>query len=89
MLVQPRAPRATPVKLPTPRAQLVRNLPPLIPGQRYLATMPYGIEALTTYKGELASLDMLPTHRNQIGDMYTVGNVPWVWIWVPGAAHAD
>jgi hypothetical protein len=27
--------------------------------------MPYGIEALTTYKGELASLDMLPSHRNQ------------------------
>src|SRR5215472_6219569 len=21
--------------------------------------------------------------------MYTVGNVPSVWIWVPGAAHAD
>jgi hypothetical protein len=50
MLVQ-RAPRAELIKLPAPRAQLVREVSPLIVGKRYLATMPYGLEVLATYKG--------------------------------------
>ena len=61
-LVKP-APRAAVVKLPAPRAQLVRDLPPLIPVRRYLAAMPYNIEALATYKGQLASLDMFAIKR--------------------------
>ena len=61
-LVKP-APRAALVKLPAPRAQLVHDLPPLIPGRRYLAAMPYNIEALATYKGQLASLDMFAIKR--------------------------
>jgi len=88
-LVQPRAPRAQLVRPPVARAQLIPDLPHLIPGQRYLATMPYNLEVLATYRGEMASVDMLPSHRNRIGDMWVVGQVPWVWIWTPGATHAD
>jgi hypothetical protein len=58
-------------------------------GGKYLATMPYGLEVLATYKGSLPSLDMLPSHRNAIGDTYMVKGVPFVWIWTPGATHAD
>ena len=32
--------------------------------------------------------DLLPSHGNRIGDLWVVGNTPWVWIWAPGAAHA-
>jgi len=83
------APRATLVKLPAPRAQLVRDLPPLSPGRQYLATMPYGLEVLATYRGQLQSQDMLPSSGNQLGDTWVVGDTPWVWIWAPGAARAD
>ena len=51
--------------------------------------MPYNLEVLTTYRGELPSLDALPSHRNAIGDMWLVNGTPWVWIWAPGATHAD
>ena len=84
------APRSQLVRLPAPRAQLVRELPPLIPGRRYLATMPDdNLEVLATFRGWLPSQDDLPSHRNQIGDMYLVGNVPFVWLFAPGATHAD
>jgi hypothetical protein len=88
MLIKP-APKATLVKLPPPRAQLVGDLPPLIPGRQYLATMPYNVEVLATYKGQMDSVDLLPSHRNAIGDMRIVNGVPWVWIFAPGATHAD
>jgi hypothetical protein len=79
------------VKLPPPRAPLAGDLPPLVVGQHYLATMPYdnNLEVLMTFKGWLPSQDDLPSHRNAIGDMWLVGSTPWVWIWAPGATHAD
>jgi hypothetical protein len=61
----------------------------MIPGRQYLGTMPYGLEVLTTFRGWRPSQDDLPSHRNAIGDMYMIGTTPWVWIWAPGAAHAD
>jgi hypothetical protein len=51
--------------------------------------MPYGIEVLTTYRGELPTIDDLPSHPNRIGDMLVINGVPWVWIFAPGAARAD
>jgi hypothetical protein len=84
-----RAPRTTLVKLPPPRAQLVGDLPPLIPGGRYLMTMPYqNLEVLGVYLGEKASIDDLPSHPNKIGDMYLVNGVPWIWLFAPGATRA-
>jgi hypothetical protein len=50
--------------------------------------MPYGLEVLATYKGQMASVDLLPSHRNRIGDMRLVGTTPWVWITAPGASNA-
>jgi hypothetical protein len=51
--------------------------------------MPYGLEVLATYRGELPAIDDLPSHPNRIGDMCLVHGVPWVWIFAPGATHAD
>jgi hypothetical protein len=83
------APRAELIKLPTPRAQLVRDLPPLIAGRQYRATMPYlALEVLATYKGRLGSENMLPRSGNTLGDTWVVGETPWVWIWAPGAHQA-
>jgi hypothetical protein len=88
-LVQ-RAPRATLVKPPAPRAQLVSDLPPPVQGQQYLATMPYdNLEVLATFRGWLPSQDDLPSHRNAIGDMFVINGVPFVWLFAPGATHAD
>jgi hypothetical protein len=36
----------------------------------------------------LPSQDDLPFHRNTIGDMYLVCNVPFVWLFAPGASRA-
>ena len=83
-----KAPRATLVKLPPPRPQLV-SLPEWKVGVTRPVMMPYNIEVLATYRCEMPSLDALPSHRNHIGDMWLVGQVPWVWIWAPGAARAD
>lgn len=72
---------------PAPRAQLVQlpeSLPPLVPGQRYLATMPYGLEVLARYKGSLSDEQFLPRTGNHLGDMFVVGSTPWVWITTPG-----
>jgi hypothetical protein len=65
------------------------DLAPLVVGRQYLGTMPYGLEVLTMFRGALRSQDDLPTHFNHIGDMYIVGNVPFVWLFAPGATHAD
>jgi hypothetical protein len=87
------APRAQLVSHSVPRAQLVAlppAWPPLFVGGRYLATMPYdNLEVLATLRGGLPSQDDLPSHRNAIGDMYLVGNVPFVWLFPPGASRAD
>jgi len=82
-------PRATLVKLPPPMALPASDLAPLVVGRQYLGTMPYGLEVLTMFRGALRSQDDLPTHFNHIGDMYIVGNVPFVWLFAPGATHAD
>jgi hypothetical protein len=88
---QTRAPRAQLVKLSPPRAQLVRpdSLPSPVPGRQYLATMPYNVEVLATYRGRLDAEWMLPQSGNAIGDMWLVDTTPWVWIWAPGANRAD
>ena len=85
---QTRAPRAVLVKLPPPRAQLVR-LPEWKVGETRPVLMPYNLEVLATYRGRLQSQDMLPSIGNQLGDTWVVGDTPWVWIWAPGAARAD
>ena len=60
----------------------------LTPGEQYTATMPYdNLEVLATFRGWLLSQDDLPSHRNAIGDMYLVGNVPFVWLFAPGASR--
>ena len=51
--------------------------------------MPYDLEVLATFRGWLPSQDDLPSHRNAIGDMYLVGNVPFVWLFAPGTTHAN
>jgi hypothetical protein len=51
--------------------------------------MPYNLKVLATYRGELPSIDMLPASGNRLGDTWVVGDMPWVWIWAPGAARAD
>jgi hypothetical protein len=70
-----------------PRAALVNPPSPgeLQLGNHYLVRMPYDLQVLTTYKGELASVDDLPSHPNHIGDFYMVGQTPWVWLFAPGA----
>ena len=82
------APRATLVKLPPPKAQLVR-LPEWRVGETRPVMMPYNFEVLATYKGRLGSESMLPSSGNALGDTWIVGETPWVWIWAPGAAQAD
>jgi hypothetical protein len=86
-------PRAQLVSHSVPRAQLVAlppAWPPLFVGGRYLATMPYdNLEVMATFRGWLPSQDDLPSHPNQIGDMYLVGNAPFVWLFPPGASRAD
>ena len=82
------APRTAPVKLPPPKAQLVR-LPEWRVGETRPVTMPYNLEVLATLKGRLDAEWMLPTSGNHIGDTWIVGNTPWLWLVAPGATHAD
>jgi hypothetical protein len=52
--------------------------------------MPYdNLEVLATFRGWLPSQDDLPSHPNQIGDMFVINGVPFVWLFAPGATHAD
>jgi hypothetical protein len=90
VLVKLPPPRAQLVRLPAPRAQLADDLPPLVSGNQYLTTMPYqNLEVLATYKGQAASVYLLPTRGNQLGDMWAVGNTTWLWVVAPGASRAD
>jgi hypothetical protein len=88
----PRAPRVTKhvprAKLVHPPAPRADGLEPLQIGSFYPVKMPYGLEVRARYHGELPSIADLPTHPNQIGDMYLVGNVPWIWLFAPGATRA-
>jgi hypothetical protein len=80
------APRAELVKLPPPRAVVVRRFPI---GKILYVTMPYGgLSAVARYKGELPSTSSLPVNGNHIGDAYFVGDVPWIWLAAPGATVA-
>jgi hypothetical protein len=81
---QATAPRAALVKLPPPRARLI-SLPEWKPGETRSVMMLYNLEVLATYRGQLQSQDMLPSSGNQLGDMWVVGNVPWLWLLAPGA----
>jgi hypothetical protein len=92
--------KATLVKLPPPRATLVRA--PKGPSPRaelagdhplnelgvwqFLMRMPYdeSIEVHGVLKGRLGSEEFLPQSGNSIGDTWIVNSVPWVWITVPG-----
>jgi hypothetical protein len=86
------APRAMLVKLPPPRAQLVRlsqprmDLVELAPShidETHTIWMPYGTQVRATLRGFLENENQLP-QVGRIGDMYVVGNIPWIWIRVPG-----
>jgi hypothetical protein len=81
-------PRATLIKLPPPRAELVAI--PLRIGNQYTLHMPYqNLEVLATFKGFLPSESRLPMDGNQLGDMFVVGpnRIPWTWILAPGASE--
>jgi len=93
-LVIASAPRATLVKLPPPRAQLVRLPQPRTDlveitsahiDETHVMTMPYGMIVRATLRGFLGSEAQLP-RGGHIGDMWIVGDVPWVWITVPGTS---
>jgi hypothetical protein len=86
-LVTP-APRAQLARPPVPRAQLVHSQLPII-GWQYPVVMPYGLEVLATYRGQLASEDMLPTSGNQLGDTWVVAGTPWLWLVTPGTGAAQ
>ena len=83
----PYAPRATLIKLPPPRAVLVR-LPQWRIGEERPMMMPYGLEVSALLKGRLPSTDMLPMSGNSIGDTWVVGDSAWVWVTAPGAGSA-
>jgi hypothetical protein len=70
------APRAALVKLPPPRAQLVR-VPEWRIGETRPVLMPYNLQVLATFRGQLSSIDMLPSSGNQIGDMWVVADTAW------------
>jgi len=82
------APQATLVKLPPPRALLVR-LPQWHIGEERPVMMPYGLEVAARLKGRLPSTDELPMSANAIGDTWVVGNSAWVWVAAPGTGSAS
>jgi hypothetical protein len=82
------APRAILVKLPPPRAQLIR-LPQWKVGEERELLMPNGPSVLGRLRGKLASIDMLPSNGNEVGDTWVVGDTAWVWITQPGMTQAS
>jgi hypothetical protein len=82
------APRAALVKLPPPRAQLIR-LPEWRIGEERCVMMPYGLEVAARLKGKLLSAGMLPMSGNAIGDTWVIGDSAWVWVAAPGAGSAN
>jgi hypothetical protein len=70
-----RVARATLVKLPPFRDQLIR-LPQWGIRETRPVMMPYNIEVLATYRGDLDFEWQLPTEGNHIGDMWVVGRTP-------------
>jgi hypothetical protein len=88
VIAQPVAPRAMLVKLPPPRAKLIR-LPEWRIGESRAVLLPYGVQAIATYKGRLSSEAMLPAGGNAIGDAFAVSDNVWVWLVTPGTAAAQ
>jgi K+ potassium transporter len=82
------ASQATLVKLPPPRAVLVR-LPQWHVGEERPVMMPYGLEVEARLKGRLPSTDGLPMSGNSIGDAWVVGHSAWVWVAAPGTGSAN
>jgi hypothetical protein len=75
------------VKLPQLRAQSI-SLPEWKVAETRPVTVPYNLEVLATFRAWRPLHGDLPSHPNQIGDMYLVGNVPFVWLFAPGASRA-
>jgi hypothetical protein len=67
-----------------PRVELVELAPSHI-DQTHVITMPYGMVVRATLRGFLENENQLP-RAGHIGDMYVVGDVPWIWIQVPGTS---
>jgi hypothetical protein len=80
--------RAELVKLPPPRATLVRLPTWQVDTERELL-MPYGLKVSAHLRGSVASTDMLPANGNQLGDTWVVGDTAWVWLTQPGATQAS
>jgi len=51
--------------------------------EAHVITMPYGTVVRATLRGFLENENQLP-RVGHTGDMWVVGNVPWIWITVPG-----
>jgi hypothetical protein len=83
ILVDP-APRAQLGLSPQPRTDLVPLSAEHI-DESHVITMPYGMVVRATLRGFLGSETQLP-RAGHIGDMYVVGDVPWIWIQVPGTS---
>jgi hypothetical protein len=89
------APRARLIRLPSPppRAQLVRlpesqdsftDRSPAHIDETHTIQMPYGTVVNATLRGFLEQENQLP-RVGQVGDMYVVGDTPWIWTTPPGA----
>jgi hypothetical protein len=88
LAVAPYAPRAELVRLPPPRAQLIRLAEWRI-GEERSVTMPYGLKVAARLRGKLVSSDMLPMFGNAIGDTWVIEDSAWVWVAAPGAGSAN
>ena len=86
--VAPHAPRAEVVRLPPPRAQLMR-LPEWHIGEDRSLMMPYGLQVAARLRGKVLSTDRLPMSGNAIGDTWVIGDSVWVWVAAPGATSAS
>jgi hypothetical protein len=76
------------VKLPVPRAELMRLPEWRVDTERELL-MPYGLKVLGHLRGKLSSTAMLPSNGNQLGDTWVVGDTAWVWLTQPGMTSAQ
>jgi hypothetical protein len=82
----PAGAKAQLVKLPPPRAQLIR-LPEWKIDESHPVILPYGTEVLAALRGYLGSETQLP-RVGHVGDTWAIGDNLWVWITAPGASNA-
>jgi hypothetical protein len=87
---------AEPVPVTVRRAQLVRlpesqdgftDRSPAHIDETHTIQMPYGEIVNATLRGFLEQENQLP-RVGRVGDMYIVGETPWIWLVAPGAAAA-